>query len=139
MIDQTPRIRLLHATLCRASGRAEPLTMQKIFAWESWLSQGWTEADLQMVVKAVRQKVDRRERQESALTFRRIIGDVEFFGEELAACRARAREHRIPIHKAQVLACTGRSVEIDHPAKPVGDVMRGNAALAELLKVRDAL
>lgn len=134
-------VNALHAVYCECSGLPIANTLQRVFCWESWLSHGWTEADLRLVVTTLRRKCEKGERWAcSSLLFSRLIRDTDRFEELLSEFRAMARTKRTESGKASVLRATGRPTEPPDPGpKSAEQVMRESEALKKLLETRDNL
>lgn len=129
----------LHAAYESLTGLKLGLTMGRIYAWEVWLTRGWTAADLQMVVRALVGKAKAQNRQ-PCLKFSRIVEDLDRFEEELAEARARHRTMRTTPDKARVLRASGRAAEAPLPQPlRIGNVLKGAEALAALRSLRDSL
>lgn len=138
MTDETPAIRALHAIYESQTGLNNPLTMDKIFAWEAFRAAGHTAEDLRMVISALRAKIRRGQKTIGCFRFRWFIGNLEYFAEDLAEARALARVTK-PTPKQTFLATVGRPAPEKDTAKPIRDILAENRALAELLRVRDSL
>ena len=123
------------------TGLPNPFTMTKQYAWEAWLTHRWEAPELKLVIAHLKRKIARGQKWESALAFRNLIEDPEKFAEALSEAVAHSRQHKLNPNKASVLRATGReerSVPIPI-ARSAGDVLRGDEALAALLKCRDSL
>ena len=138
MTDETPAIRALHAIYESQTGLNNPLTMDKIFAWQAFLATGHTAEDLRVVVSALKSKIRRGQKTIGCFRFRWFIGNLEYFAEDLAEARALARVPK-PTPKQTFLTSICRPAPGKDTAKPVRDILAENRALEELLKVRDAL
>lgn len=130
----------LHAVYCAITKRDFRLTMREHFAWNVWKAYGLTEADLRLVVAHVNNLIAKGRRFPESLRFHNLIGNVDRFREDLAEARALARVPKVDKGKASVLAATGRSAEAPQPqSKSAEAIMRGNAELKKLLRLRDSL
>jgi hypothetical protein len=108
MTDLTDRITALHAAYVRGSGLNLPLTLPRMYAWEVWLTHGWGEAELALVIKRLNFEVRQRMRTETCLRFSRLVEDISGFEEALAMARHHNRMPRTDHGKAQALQSTGR-------------------------------
>lgn len=140
MKDDLP-IRALHKVYEDLSGLPVQLTLSRIFAWEAWLSHGWTEADLRLVMTHL------KNRRNSAPTwskmqmmFTKFIADPQNFEELLSEARALSRVKRFDPGKEQVLKATHRPSTPEHPKEKTAEqIMRESEALKKLLAMRDSL
>lgn len=141
MTDITTKIGALHKVYEQVSGLPVQLNLSRVFAWETWLSKGWTEGDLRLVMAHLKR------RSGSApvwakmnMMFTKFIADPQTFEELLSEARALARVPKFDPGKAQVLRDTRRSDKPD-PSKPKTpeQVMRESEALKALLDLRDNL
>ena len=135
MLDETPLVRSLHSLYERNSRRNVTLDMQKIAAWNSWRSMGWTEKDLLLVIDYLKVKIGMGRKWESCLQFKNLIGNTSNFEEELAEARAMARVPRTG-ERERVLRATGREERKEKPARSAGDVIAGANAFVEFKEWR---
>lgn len=139
MIDETPRIKELHAIYQRCSGIEIVLSMQRMQAWRCFLAQGYNEDDLRLAIELLRRKICAGKKTFACLRFGSLIGNLEWFGEDLGEARAMAR---VPKQTAKEKFCEeqGRPPKrtVD-TARPVRNIIAENAALSALLKLRDSL
>ena len=94
------------------------------------------------MVRYIKARIQDGYRQRESLKFSNLIGDTERFEEDLSMAIARQREARAmpDPNRQSVLTQTGRSSPIlGNTARTAEQVIRGDAALKELLKVRDSL
>lgn len=84
-------IEALHALYVRLTGMDVRLDMQREHIWWEWTRRGFVEADLQMVVAHLRRGIKAQRRQPGALKFSNLIGQPDFFEEDLAEAKAAAR------------------------------------------------
>ena len=131
----------LHEAYCRGSGLPVSLSMERIWLWEAWMSHGWTEADLLMVLAYLKRKSDSGQHwARNALQFSSLIRDCSRYEELLMECRAQARVKQVNLGKAQVLRATGRDATAPtSEPRSAAQVLRGDEALKALLQLRDSL
>lgn len=140
MTDEMPPIRELHRVYQDMSGLIVTLSMSRVEAWRVWKTKGWTPEDLRMVMRMMARKIEEKPRLLRAYRFEYFVGNMERFEEDLAEAQALARTPKRCADHDQVMRTTARPTQqFFGDAKPVGDVMKANAALAELLKLRDQL
>lgn len=106
MTDDT-YIRKLHAAYVRLTGRPLPLEMSMIFRWEVWSAKGWTEDDLETVIRYIQRLIKDGRRFPESLRLYNLL-DPDKFVEDLAEVRARSRIKREDPGRASVLRATGR-------------------------------
>lgn len=141
MTDETPRINAMHKLYSDLSGLPVQLTMSRIWAWQAWLTHGWNEADLRLVIAHLHKRTPSAPVwAKMNLMFTKFIADPVNFEELLQEARAIARVPRFDPGKAQVLRDTHRSDKPD-PSKPKSaeTVMKESEALKKLLELRDSL
>ena len=133
--------RLIHSAYCKFTGNYDlVLTMSRHYQWNAWKAQGWTEDDLLLVIKNIKNKIRMGRKWDSALRFSKLIGDTESFGEELCEARALARVPKVDKAKESVLKATGRTNETSSDTvRTAAQVIKGAEELQKLLKLRDSL
>ena len=129
----------LHEVYCNATGIHMTLTMSRIFAWDKWISHGWTKADLLLVIGLLKQKIKERKKWDTCTNFFHVVQDTENFDELLGEARARARVPKVDKGKQSVLEATGRTTPQKHKVKSAQQILAESEALKELLKLRDNL
>lgn len=144
MTTPTPAITFLHACYVRLTGLTLTLTMPRHYAWEVWLSKGWTETDLAAVIGRLKYQIRQQVRTERCLAFSNLIERTESFEETLAEARQAQRVPRQDAGKAQVLKDTSRPC----PTPEIATVKTAKEALKsalltpewrELARLRDSL
>lgn len=133
-------MQVLHSRYCSLAGLCKPLTMDAIAIWRNWIAGGFTLKDLELVIGHLKRKIRERDRLNAALRFGWLIRNTESFGEELAEARALARVPRQDPARAAVLRATGReTVKVSDNVRTPAQILAGENALKELLKLRDTL
>lgn len=85
------QIEALHGLYVRLTGHQVRLDMSREAVWFEWRRRGFTADDLQFVIRELRAAIARGDRNPGALKFSNLIGQPDFFEEDLAALRAKAR------------------------------------------------
>ncbi len=139
MVDRT-RIEPLHALYQAMSGLSVPLSVGMHYTWEAWMLRGFTDDDLRLTIEFLRRKIKEGRKTLACLRFSTFIGNTDYFAEDLAEARALSRRPPIDTGRREALRSSGREATPPTPdAKPVRDVIAGNKALKELLRLRDSL
>lgn len=101
----------LHEAYTQLTGFEIVLDAFREASWGQFLARGFTVDDMRLVIYSIRKGIESKERKPGALKFRNLIGNLDWFEEDLAEIRAKRRGH-VPIDpaKAEVLRATGRSV-----------------------------
>lgn len=104
-------VQSLHTAYTQLTGLEIGLDFYREACWAAFISKGFTQDDLKMVIFSIKKGIETRERKPGALKFRNLIVNLDWFEEDLAEIRAKRRGH-VPIDpaKAEVLRATGRSV-----------------------------
>lgn len=135
MTDSTQPTHALHAAYQHCTGLSIPFTMQLHYRLESWLAQGGTAADMELVVKYLNRRIKAGKRPMESLLPRNLFSDYSNFLEDLSMARADSKPKPDPAREP-VLAATGRASPVQS-AKPVADILAGCAALAEFRAWRE--
>jgi len=133
-------IQSTHELYCKLSGLDVAWHMDRLWPWEKW-STRFTDNDLRIVVRFIKDN-HRMGKPARSLTFRNFISgpqSLEFFEEDLAEARARSRATRVDTDRASVLRATGRPELPETPVRTAEDVLRGNEALKQFLKLKESL
>lgn len=139
MIDETPSLHGIHLRYCAITGLNKPFTTEDMGIWRNFLALGFTVKDLEIVVAHLKRKLS-GQRLLSAMKLRWLVRDTESFGEELAEARALARVPRQDPARLAVLRATGReTVKVPDNVRTPAQILAGENALKELLKLRDTL
>lgn len=136
----TPPIQSLHARYCEITGFRIVLDWSRENAWGQWLAYGkrcggWGEHELQMVVALIRKRIREQRRRPEALKFSNLIGNCDYFEEDLASAKAEARIPR-KTERAKVLAAVGLSECKQSVARTPAQIMESDKAFAAF---RDAM
>lgn len=133
-------IKRLHEHYCKATGLQVELTMQKIYAWESWLTHGWTEQDIDGAVHCAHQRTRDRTGFFRLVGFRWFIERPDYFDELRSEGKALKRRPVVDANRASALMATGRSPEPRQTeARPMRDLIAENKALQELRALKNSL
>ena len=113
--------------------------MDRLWAWECFCLK-FTEQDLKTVIQFIMNK-ERQHKPHRALTFRSFISgpdSLTFFMEDLV--EAKAMKRAVPVTaKDKVLEQSGRPKPVQYVARSAAEILAGEEALKELIKLRDNL
>ena len=129
-----------HQLYCNLTGLELQFDMRRLHPWECFCSR-FNDDDLRIVVRFIKDK-ERVGKPARSLTFRNFTSgpqSLEFFEEDLQEAKARNRAVRVDTDRASVLRATGRNKIPETPVRTAEDVMRGNEALKQFLKLKDEL
>lgn len=92
----------LHKVYCAMSGMDVPLRFNRESSWVDFIRSGFTQADLESVLKRLLRLVHAGERRPESLKFSNVVEQLDRFEEELAMIRAEAkglvaREHTMSV------------------------------------------
>ena len=136
----TSAIQAMHKAYVDATRIDVVLTMQRIFVWERWFYEGFTESDLRLVVAHINQMVREKRRRPESLKFSNLIGDAERFGEDLSFARALSRKPSVDPSRASALRSTGRAAEpVQETVRTAAQIIAGMKALEELRALKATL
>jgi len=121
------------------TGLEVPLTMQRMFMWERWLHEKLTIDDLQLVIEVLRRKIKAGKKTLACLKFTNLIGNTEFFTEDLAEARQLARLPKVDEERASVLRATGRPTYHDKPARTAAQVLADQEAFKAFRAFKETL
>lgn len=138
MINQS-QIEHLHSSYCTLTGISIPLTMQRIYQWEAWGACGYSEKDLAAVVKLLKEKIRRQRKTISCLRFSCLIGNTEWFGEDLGEVQANNRGPVRCADRESVLKSTGRIEQVKDTVRSAADILAGMKAFEEFRALKEAL
>jgi hypothetical protein len=128
----------IHSVYVQLTNRPVDYDVRKFFAWQAWQAKGWTEADLRLVVSFILRRIKEHKRWPESLRFKHLIEDHDRFADDLIDARAMQRKPQ-PTPRTAILAATHRQEQVRDGARSVGDILAGEKALRELLRVRDNL
>jgi len=114
--------------------------MDRLWPWECFCNR-FNDDDLKLVVAFIKRKMSNGHPARS-LNFRSLISgpmSLNSFEEDLCEAKARNRVTHVDSNRESVLRSTGRSTPAQDKLKSAEQIIAGNVALAQLLKVRDAL
>lgn len=98
MMMHHPQIKQLHVEYCARTGFDIILNMARENTWKDWLfynrDQPFTVEDLKLVIAYLRAKIRDNERNDGALRFRNLIGNPDYFEEDLEQAKAWKKSHR---------------------------------------------
>lgn len=138
------RIEHCHALYCNFTGREVPLNSGREHQWLE-LIKAIADMDVAperavvLVAQRVKRLVGERKLWDSALDFRRFVGDTDTFTEHLAAALAESRKPKVNRGLAEVLVATGRSAEPKQPEPRKIDEVLESAARKAFLDLRKSL
>lgn len=129
------RIQGLHALYVQLTGFEIRLDAGRENDWFLWLKFGFSEDDLKVMVYHLRKGIQAGTRQLAALKFRNLIGQPDYFEEDLAEAKARMRVPKVDAAREGVLKASGRPgaahagterMAAPEPpaARPVSDVIK---------------
>lgn len=118
----------LHSLYCRLTGMHISLAFDREHFWFLWLKQGFTGADLELVVKMIWRKIPKGERRIESLKFRNLIEQLDRFEEDLAVARAEHRNSKPPPSAreravSQLRPNVTETVSSAQTARPVGELI----------------
>lgn len=85
------KIKTLHARYCSLSRMQVGLRYNRESSWVEFIRSGFTEADLELVLKYLVHQVECGERQPQCLKFSNVIEQLDRFEEELALLRSQIK------------------------------------------------
>lgn len=130
----------IHQVYCNITNRDLAMSMPMHFMWNDWKAKGWTQDDLELVVRHIKSLIQINRRRPESLRFYNLIQNHDSFAMDLADARALARSPRLDKAKLSVLRATGREPEQnENSTRTAAQVLAANKALSELLKLRDNL
>jgi hypothetical protein len=125
--DHRTTIVTLHALYGQITGMSIRLDMARESQWFEFIRRGHGEQELRDVVAHLRRGIRAGERRDACLKFSNLVGQVDYFEEDLALARAKARGRTFAVHgdKAAVLRATGRDTRInDRGPRAVGQILQ---------------
>jgi hypothetical protein len=148
--DKLGLVKRLHEVYQLLTGLVVPLDSWREHQWFELVRKGVGEAELRLVIAHIRRGIGAGTRNRGALRFHNLIGQVDYFEEELAEATAVNRRARGDTARESVLRATGREGEVRSPksevrsisqvaAVVVGDPEKAAAALDELRNLKASL
>ena len=119
----------LHALYCRITGFDIRLDPNRESQWFYWSKAGFNERDLVDMVAFLRKAIANNERKPASLYFRNLIGQPDYFEEDLAGLRARQRARPVDPARVEALRATGRDpAPPTPPARPAKELLQQQIA-----------
>jgi hypothetical protein len=109
--DMHQRIMELHGLYVQLTGFEIRLDAGRDGDWFRWLKAGFTEDDLKIMVCHLRKAILHKSRNAGAMKFRNLIGNVDYFEEDLAEAKAAMRKPVVNQARASVLEASGRPAD----------------------------
>ena len=134
------QIQQTHQLYCNLTGLNLEFDMRRLHPWELFCLK-FTDDDLRIVIRFIKDN-QRMGKPTRSLNFRNLIAgpdSLSFFEEDLQEAKARNRATRVDTDRASVLRATGRSETPETPVRTAEDVLRGNEALKQFLKLKESL
>lgn len=136
-LQQIPELHKLYIEITGIDIRLNPSRERE---WFDWLRAGFTAADLRLLVADLKRGIREQRRLPGSLKFSNLIRDVDWFEENLAEAKARARNFRPSTDKASVLRATGRDpAPPPLPARTPEQIMAAEKAFQEFLALKNKL
>lgn len=129
----------LHNIYCRLTGLQIKYSMYSHWIFERFLAEGFTRDDLELTIRYVNRLIKQGQRKIEAFKLRYFIEDLAGFADNLAIARATSRIKPLCANKVAVLKATGRIEQDEDGVKSAAQVIAGDEALKELIRVRDSL
>ncbi len=144
MRDQIHR---LHTIYAHITGHSVTLDAARERDWYDWLKRIAAiqpaihpEAALHLVVGKIQRGIREQKRNPGALKFRNLIGQPDYFEEDLAEARAQARRGPTDHPRAEVLRATGRpSAEPSREPRTPAQIMEADRAFEEFRKLKETI
>lgn len=147
--DLKRRIEELHALYVQLTGLVVRLDMQREGVWWEFIRRGNDAQGLREVVAHLRRGISQGKRNVGALKFSNLIGQVDFFEEDLAEAlqAARIRKSKGDPARNQVLRDSTGGGRVERPARSVREILladagseaRTKAALEAWNKLKESL
>lgn len=137
------KIRELHDVYVKLTGQPITLNMHRESAWFLWLAHRrpeFTADDLRAVITHIKSGIKDQKRNLGALKFSNLIGQPDYFEEDLALATAHARPRPPVEHKVSYVTPTSRTERI-MPTTGTEDATKPAAAHVEgcLKNLRNAI
>lgn len=139
----------LHTVFERLTGQQIELNAFREQQWCVWLgyrrSQPFTTADLTAVIVWLKNQIRKGERRPAALKFSNLVGNPDYFEEDLELARAQLRVRPLPPRQITTSQPDGSTVQRRMPGDPAADTSRSagkvieSAAFKEFCKLKEQL
>lgn len=117
--DNIERVHNLFGLWERITGRRVLANYENTYAAHEFLKNGFTEQDMERVVKRVKWLIEKKEWPGSVIWFHKLVGDLNRFNELLNDCRAADRNRpKPPTPRDRALMDTHRSPVDTAPPDP---------------------
>jgi len=143
------RIEDLHDAYVRLTGQAVERTMFRESQWAAWLSfrreSPFTVSDLVAVISHLKREIHRGNRKPGSLRFGSLVGNPDWFEEDLELVRSVSRARPVPERVVRVPQVDGSATERRLPGDPAADSARrvgevlASPAFKEFLNLKENL
>lgn len=125
----------LHAAYVRLTGQPVELNPFREQQWCVWLGfrreNPFTASDLATVIAWLKGQIRKGERRPGALKFSNLIGNPDYFEEDLSLARSQLRAKPIPPRQVTTPKPDGSTVHRQIPGDPAADATRSARAVIE--------
>jgi hypothetical protein len=121
-------IATLHHEYRHLTGHQLTLDFHRERVWWDWCQRGHDIEELRMVVAYLKFMIKKGERFPGSLKFHNLIGNPDYFEEDLSTARAHARKPKIDYGKQEALRATGRTENHTSPPRTAAQVMADEEA-----------
>ena len=129
----------LHYEYRRLTGFDLKLDFYRERVWWEWCQKGNDVEELCMVVNYLKDKIKKGERNPGSLRFHNLIGNVDFFEEDLSPARAHARKPKVDHGREAILKSTGRTESHDKPPRTAAQVLADQEAFKAFRAFKETL
>ena len=129
----------LHYEYRRLTGFDLKLDFYRERVWWEWCQKGNGVEELCMVVNYLKDKIKKCERNPGSLKFHNLIGNVDFFEEDLSPARAHARKPKLDYGRQAVLKATGRTENHTTPPRTAAQVLADEEAFKAFRAFKETL
>lgn len=95
MQTDTPKTLALHQRYCQLVNYPLAYSTERGYWWSHWIYKGFTEADLELVIRHIQYGIKNGTRHAGALKWSNLIREAEHFEEELVEAKAKKRNEPI--------------------------------------------
>jgi hypothetical protein len=125
--DTRKQIKELHAEYCRLTKlnlalKRNEWDASRVRPWFDFIKAGHTKEELALVIAFRKKRIKEGRRYPESLSFRNLICNLDYFGEDVAEARAVNRSPRIDHERKFVLEATGRPVVAEKDAVQASNV-----------------